>query len=346
MKIIGLDIGGANTDGAFIRIENDRIISSDTFREYFPMWKNNRLLEEFLEKIYDKYSADKICVSMTAELADCYESKEEGVRDISCKVVSVFGKDNVYFVTFDGLKKYDELEKDFVSAAAANWIGTTEIIKHVKSDCVFMDMGSTTTDIIPLKNKKEVATGHNDLERLISGELIYTGMLRTNLATITDYVPIRGRKCRVSSELFGITADTNMVLGNITLEEYKCSAPDGNKKDVLSCKRRIARLICADLNLLDDEEIYSIAEFIEEKQLEQIVNGLNSVISRTNLDTVIISSVSKNNLCLKAAKKVGVNILDLEKFIQPEFIKSLTAFGAIQMFLNRYYPEIIIIHRD
>ena len=52
-----------------------------------------------------------------------------------------------------------------------------------------MDMCTTTTDIIPIINKQNIAK-HTDVERLGSGELVYTGMLRTNIATIVHSIPI------------------------------------------------------------------------------------------------------------------------------------------------------------
>lgn len=335
MKIVGLDIGGANTDCTIIDIENNEIKSMKCHREYFPMWKKKDRLNECLYNLTkDDCDIEVICVSMTAELSDGYESKKEGVKDISEKVVEYFKEKKVYFVTFEGLKTYTELQKNYLSAAAANWIGTTEIIKYIEKDCIFMDMGSTTTDIIPIKNKKEIALGHTDLERLSSGELIYTGMLRTNLATIVHSVPIYDKNTRVSSELFSITADIHRILGNITEKEYTCNTPDGNKKDMISCKRRLARVVCADLDSLEDEEIIKLAEYIESKQINQIYDGLKEVVQRSNIETVAITSIGNGNLCEKVAKKLKLNIISLDQHMSKKSTTVLTSIGAIQMYLD------------
>ena len=280
---------------------------------------------------------------MTAELADGYTSKKEGVLDISHQVIKVFNEKIVYFVTFDGLKTYDELKKNPLSAAAANWIGTAEIIKYIEKDCIFMDIGSTTTDIIPIKNHKEYALGHTDLERLSTGELIYTGMLRTNLTSIVHTVPIHNKNTRVSSELFSITADVHRILGNIEEDEYTCPTPDGNKKDIISCKRRLARLVCADLDSLEDEEIIKLAEYIEKKQIDQIYSGLKEVVERTKIKTVLITSIGHGNLCEKAAKKLNLNIISLDKYMSKKATNVLTAIGAIQMYLDNLNEKIVLI---
>ena len=344
MKILGLDIGGANTDCTIIELKNNEIISMKNDREYFPMWKNNTQLQECLRKLTENDpDIDVICVSMTAELTDGYTSKKEGVLDISHQVIKVFNEKIVYFVTFDGLKTYDELKKNPLSAAAANWIGTAEIIKYIEKNCIFMDIGSTTTDIIPIKNHKEYALGHTDLERLSTGELIYTGMLRTNLTSIVHTVPIHNKNTRVSSELFSITADVHRILGNIEEDEYTCPTPDGNKKDIISCKRRLARLVCADLDSLEDEEIIKLAEYIEKKQIDQIYSGLKEVVERTKIKTVLITSIGHGNLCEKAAKKLTLHIISLDKYMSKKATNVLTAIGAIQMYLDKLNEKIVLI---
>lgn len=347
MKIIGLDIGGANTDYSIIKFDDEyNIITIKNDRKYFPMWKNNKKLSEFLENfIIDDSDIDIVCISMTAELADGYESKIEGVLDISNKVVDVFKKQKVYFVTFDGLKTFNELKKNPLIAAAANWIGTAEIIKYIKKDCIFMDIGSTTTDIIPIKNKKESALGHTDLERLSSGELIYTGMLRTNVAAIVHNVPIFGKKTRVSSEFFTITADVHRILGNIDEDDYTCTTPDGKNKDIVSCKRRLSRLVCGDLNTIDDDEIIKLAKYIEKKQIEQIQEGLNEVVKRTKLKNVVITSIGEGNLCEKAAKKLNLNIISLDEYMSKKATNVLTTLGAIQMYLDTLNKKVILIEK-
>lgn len=346
MKIIGLDIGGANTDCSILEIKNGKVCSLKSYREYFPMWKNNDKLQQCLKKFCENDSdIDIVCVSMTAELADGYESKKEGVLDISQKVMEVFSDKKVYFVTFDGLKTFPELKEKLLSAAAANWVGTCELVKYIGKDCIFMDIGSTTTDIIPIKNFKESAAGHSDLERLSTGELIYTGMLRTNLASIVHTVPIYGKNTRVSSELFTITADVHRILGNIKEEDYTCNTPDGNKKNITSCKRRLARLVCADLDTLKDEQIIKLAEHIEKKQLEQIINGLSEVVNRTNIKTVVIVSIGNGNLCEKAAKYLNLDIISLEDFMSKKVTNVLTSLGAIQMYLDSLDEKIVLLEK-
>lgn len=344
MKIMGLDIGGANIDCAVVEIYENTAKIVETKRKYLPMWIENDKLSDNLKTISKEISeVEIVCVSMTAELADSYLSKIDGVNDVINKVLKVYSDKKVYFVTVEGLKENNELKKNPIIVAAANWIGTVAVIKNIKESCIFMDIGSTTTDIIPIKNKKECALGHNDLERLSSGELVYTGMLRTNLATIVHEVPINNKNTRVSSELFSITGDIYRILNDITEEDYTCSTPDNQGTDLISCKRRLARLVCADLDLLNDDELYELAHYIKEKQICQIYDALSQVHSRTNINTVIVTSIGTGNLCEIAAKRLGLDVLSLENYLTKKASHVLTAIGAIQLYLDEKKNEIKIL---
>ncbi len=129
-----------------------------------------------------------------------------------------------------------------------------------------MDIGSTTTDIIPVLGGIPAA-GATDFERLARSELIYAGALRTNLAALLHTVEAKGFTVRTASELFAITADVYLILGRITPEDYSCDTPDGGGKDPESAARRIARLVCCDLSELDTDDIRSIAMQAYKRQL-------------------------------------------------------------------------------
>ena len=133
-------------------------------------------------------------------------------------------------------------------------------------DALLIDVGSTTADVIPIAGGRVAATGRNDLERLLAGELVYTGVLRTNLAAIAPRVPVRGGWCPVSSEYFAISADVHLVLGHLAPEAYDCPTPDGRPATVEFARERIARLVCADAEQLDGDEIDAIAAFLHGEQ--------------------------------------------------------------------------------
>ncbi len=172
-KIIGLDIGGANT----------KIASFDgtlTELHYLPLWKNTRL-PEILKEIAERLQPEKVAVVMTGELADCFKNKEEGIRFIKDSVDSAFGFSKVSYI--NNMGRFQSGTDSLRDLAAANWAASARLIGAEIGDCIFVDVGSTTSDIIPIISGEHKA-GLTDFERLKRSELVYSGILRTNLAAI------------------------------------------------------------------------------------------------------------------------------------------------------------------
>jgi probable H4MPT-linked C1 transfer pathway protein len=161
--------------------------------------------------------------------------------------------------------------------AAANWVATALSVAEAHPNALLIDVGSTTADIIAIADGRVAATGHNDLERLLAGELVYTGVLRTNLAAIAPRVPVRGAWCPVASECFAISADVHLVLGRLAPEAYDCPTPDGRPPTLEFARERIARLVCADVEQLEPGEIDAIAAYLADEQLRQIEDAARRV---------------------------------------------------------------------
>ena len=166
------------------------------------MWQENERLSTVLWELLSDHinEIDAVGVCMTAELVDAYQTKREGVMDIAGKVKETFNLP-LGFIGSDGVMSYQELLGNPHKVAAANWVATSRLAGTMESECIMIDTGSTTTDIIPIKDGKECSLGRSDLERLGTGELVYSGTLRTNVAALVDKVPLDGSWYRVASEL-------------------------------------------------------------------------------------------------------------------------------------------------
>lgn len=338
MKIAGFDIGGANTDLAIIEYDDKGNMKNiETDFEYLPMWYKNEELGETLKRLIENIcpinEIDAIGISMTAELVDAYETKKEGVLDIANKCINEFNIP-IGFVGINGMLTAEEIKKTPLDVAAANWIATSEIAAIMEKNCIFIDTGSTTTDIIPIKNGKECAIGRSDFERLSTGELVYTGTLRTNIASFIDYVPFDGSQYRVASELFAITADVYNILGLIFEDDYVCDTCDGQGKSKIESMRRISRVLCADLEILDEEDIINICEFIHQAQITQIANALDEVSSRENIDLVITTGLGKDILCSEAALSLNLRVKPMDSLLSDEECVVAPAIGTAIMMRN------------
>ena len=230
----------------------------------FEIWRDRDGLAAVLRELGP---ADAVAITMTAELSDAFRTKREGVAFVLDAVEEVFGDARV-LTTAGELISLEAARARPWDVAAANWIATALAVADEHPDALLIDVGSTTADVIPIVAGQVAASGKNDLERLLAGELVYTGVLRTNLAAIAPRVPVRGGWCPVASELFAISADVHLVLGH--LETYDCPTPDGRPATAEFARERIARLVCSDVEQLEAAEIDAIAAFLHGEQVRQI----------------------------------------------------------------------------
>ena len=338
MKVAGFDIGGANTDLAVIDFDGDEIKNIEVDFAYLPMWSNNddlsKVLVELIENICPVDEIDAVGISMTAELVDAYDTKKDGVLDVVAKCEQTFDCPIAY-VGIDGMMSNEEIEKTPLKAAAANWIATAQIATLISDDCIFIDTGSTTTDIIPIKGGNECAIGKSDFDRSATGELVYTGTLRTNLASFLDNVELNGKKYRVASELFAQTADVYTVLDLIGEDDYICDTFDGESKSKIDCAKRIARVVCADLEMLSMGEIVEMCKFIHQKQIEQIADGLKQVHETQNLDLIVTTGLGKDILDKKAAELLGLEVKSMGDILSDDECTVAPAVGTAVM-MNKF----------
>lgn len=340
MKIAGFDIGGANTDLAVVDFKEGNINEITTDFEYLPMWQEKeRLSNVLLELLGDQMDEiEAVGVCMTAELVDAYQTKREGVLDIARKVKDTFNLPTG-FIGSDGVISYEELLNKPLNVAAANWVATSRLAGVIEPDCVMIDTGSTTTDIIPIKEGKECSKGRSDLERLGTGELVYTGTLRTNVAALVDKVPLNDSWYRVASEMFAITADIHLVLGNIPEEYYSCHTPDGTGKSVEDCMRRIARVVCSDLDVLTPGDIKSLAEFIHLKQAESVSQALLEVSKRNNISKVVTTGLGMEIIGKKASELAGIPSVGMDQLLSKEECVVAPAVGTA-ILMEEYLKKI------
>ena len=110
-------------------------------------------------------------------------------------------------------------------------------------DALFIDIGSTTTDLIPVVAGRVAAVGYSDAERLAAGELIYTGMTRSFVMSLASRAPFRGAWTPLMNEYFASSADVHRILGDLPDGADKMATADGREKTVEASRARLARMI-------------------------------------------------------------------------------------------------------
>jgi probable H4MPT-linked C1 transfer pathway protein len=303
--VIGLDIGGANTKAAVVDgDERVKIVS-----EPFEVWRDPDAMAEVIAAVVARLGVDDapVALTTTAELVDVFASKRDGVLHVLDAAQRALPGRRLRVITTAGeLIGLDGARAAPLRCAAANWMATALLVARSLPDAILLDCGSTTTDLIPIAGGSVVATGRTDLERLLAGELLYTGVLRTNVAAVVPEVPIGGRACPVSSELFAITADAHLLRGNLTPGQCTCTFPDGRGASPGEVRSRLARVVCADPEQLGDGDLEGIAAAVEEAQIAAIADALGRVAARLSPGAPVLAVGLGRFLARAAAARCGI----------------------------------------
>ncbi len=154
VDVIGYDVGGANTKAAYIRVRDGKCFNARVAVEYFPVWKHPEELADVLLKLKHQLcecKIDGIGVTMTAELSDAYQTKREGVNHILGCFMQTFTNVPIYVLNTEGrLEPIEVALREPLGVAAANWAATGWLVAQQLKNCVVVDVGSTSTSIIPI----------------------------------------------------------------------------------------------------------------------------------------------------------------------------------------------------
>ncbi|MBA3407446.1 MAG: H4MPT-linked C1 transfer pathway protein [Solirubrobacterales bacterium] len=307
--VIGLDIGGVNTKAVWRDGDSVRTVLRpyDVVREREAL---TTVVRDVVAALAGE-PADLIALTMTAELSDEFRTKREGVGFVLDAVEAAVPGRVLAFTTAGELVSLAEARARPLDVAAANWVASALAVGALHPDALMLDVGSTTADVIPIAAGRVAAAGRNDLDRLLAGELVYTGALRTNLAAIAPRVPIRGRWCPVASELFAISADVHLILGHLAPEAYTCPTPDGRAASVEYARERVARLVCADVEQLGPGEVERIAAYLHAEQVRQIEVAARQVGTRFAGAPPVVTLGVGAFLARAAAERLGRPVVEM-----------------------------------
>jgi probable H4MPT-linked C1 transfer pathway protein len=303
--VIGLDVGGANTKAAVVDGDGPvRIVS-----EPFEVWRKPDGLSAVIAGVVERLApgGGPVALTTTAELVDVFASRRSGVLHVLDAAGRALPGRRVRVMTTAGeLISLERARAAPLACAAANWVATAMLVARSLPDAILVDCGGTTTDVIPIAGGEVAAEGRTDVERLLAGELVYTGALRTNVAAVVSHVPIGGRPCPVSSELFAIAADAYLLRGNLTPEQCTCTFPDGRGTAPAEVRARLARVVCADPEQLADGDLEAIAGAVEEAQVAALAAALARVAGRVGAGVPVIAVGVGAFLAQAAAARCGL----------------------------------------
>jgi len=315
--VFGWDIGGVNTKVA--RATGTRVAATRVVP--YEIQRDPAALAPLLDRLARELGAqpgDAHAVTMTAELSQLFRTKREGVAFVLEAVTQAFPDGLVRVYAVDGRwRTPDEARRDPLAVAAANWAATARLVARSFPDCILIDVGSTTTDIIPVVEGAPAAIGRTDPERLCEGELIYTGALRTPAEAIASSVPFRGRPSGVSAEAFALAGDVHLWRGQLTPAEYSVPTPDGRPATRALAGERLARVVCADREMLDDAAIGAIADALCDAQVTRIAEAVTRVCRRHAALALAVVTGLGDFLAREAARRAALTVTHLSTSLGP-----------------------------
>lgn len=303
-KIIGWDIGGAHVKAA--RIGAGRVI--EVRQVPCPLWQGAHLLGPVLESLRAAFGpADIQAVTMTAELVDIFPNRREGVLAVTDALVRAWpGETLRVYAGRHGFVAPSEVASLTTDIASANWHASAALAARF-GDGLFVDIGSTTTDIVPLLNGTVHARGTTDGDRLMCGELVYTGMIRGYIMALGSRAPFAGAWTAIANEYFATAADVHRMLGTLEEKSDQMDTADGGPKTIAASRARLARMIGRDSVDAGDAEWQALAVWFAELQLRQVHDGALLVLSGAGLppDAPVIAAGVGASIVHRLADRLG-----------------------------------------
>jgi probable H4MPT-linked C1 transfer pathway protein len=309
--VVGWDIGGVNTKTA--RVTDGTVLSVRSLP--FELQHDPGALVSVLRRLAAETGAsstDGHAVTMTAELSQMFRSKRDGVRFVLDAVEAAFPGATIRVYAVDGrFFPVGEAVAAPLLVAAANWAATARVVARSVRDALLIDIGTTSTDIIPIVGGEVAALGWTDPDRLASGELVYSGAVRTPVEALALSVPFRGGEAGLSAEGFALSGDVHVWRGDLLPADYTAPTPDRRPATRQFAGERLARAICADREMLDESAVTAIAGGLATAQIGTIAAAIAKVCARhSSLQTAVVTGLGAF-IADRAARQAGLNVLSL-----------------------------------
>lgn len=293
--VIGWDVGGAHLKAVRLDAAGavERVVQVPC-----PLWQGLGHLDTALRQVLTHlHPASLHAVTMTGEMADLFPNRREGV---ACLVAALRQRlpdvQLRFYAGAEGFVDADCAAAAWQQIASANWRASAAVVAAQVSAASFIDIGSTTTDVLVVLDGKVVARGGGDAERLVSGELVYTGVVRTPVMALADRVPFADEWVPVMAEQFATAADVHRLTGRLSEGADQHPAADGAEKTVAGSARRLARMIGRDVESAPLESWRRLAQWLAEAQMRRIGDAWARLRSRDGLPNgapVIVAGVGR-----------------------------------------------------
>ncbi len=278
---VGWDVGGAHVKSVQINASSKQVVSVQQLA--CPLWKGLDYLKQTLNQLRPESNQDVVhLVTMTGELVDLFESRSHGIQSIINTLTEQLAPDLVYiFAAKYGYLKLDQIQRIHEKwIASTNWMASVMWLAENQSNGLFVDIGSTTTDVLLFAGHRLQAEGVTDFERLQSDELVYTGIIRTAVMAVAQTAYFKGRKTGLMAEYFATMADVYRLTGELNESHDLAETADGAEKSIEASARRLSRMTGYEFNANEMDLWHGFAKQLRSMQKQQIKQACIRQLSR------------------------------------------------------------------
>lgn len=309
--VIGWDLGGAHLKAARLDASG-RVL--DVVQVACPLWQGLQHLHSAVNVANRALgSAPRHAVTMTGEMVDLFATRGEGVSNLVAAIAErLAGQDVCFYAGERGFLDAAAAIRDPAAVASANWMATAALVAARQPSAFLIDIGSTTTDLVPVHAGRVRARGHDDASRLVTGELVYTGVVRTPVMALVRRVPFAGVWNPLMAEYFATMADVYRLLERLPEGADQHPAADGGEKTVEASARRLARMLGRDIDAASLADWHGLAEWLAGVQLRRIGHTVAQLWSREQLpdDAPVVAAGVGRFLVADLAARHGRRCMD------------------------------------
>lgn len=330
--VAGWDIGGAHVKLAIVArgaADDPReleLIAADQWA--CPLWQGLDQLHAVLAEAHARWpqlAQARHAVTMTGEMVDLFEHREAGVLMLAELLSAELGEELVFWAGGAEAGRWcdaDALRARWAAVASANWAATATLAAQrlaalAVPQAVLVDIGSTTTDMIALRDGAPLVQGRSDAGRLVTGELLYQGVVRTPLCALAPRIAHQGRLMNVMNEFFATTADVHRLLGSLDPQHDQQPAADGGAKDLPATRRRLARMVGLDARDAGDDDWLALAAAWREAQLATLRENFERVCAAAGIaaDAPIVAAGCGDFMAVALASASGRRAIRFDSLV-------------------------------
>lgn len=278
--VFGWDVGGAHVKVSMTDASGAVLL--DVAQWACPLWQGLDHLAHAIERVFARWPAAqrddaRHAVTMTGEMVDLFADREEGVRAIVGALLQRLGPALRFYAGDAGWLDPNACVRAWRSVASANWHASAHWVATRVPNALFVDIGSTTTDIVAIVDGRVATRAASDAERLASGELVYHGVVRTPLCALAQRIEFGGSRVNVMNEWFATTADVYRLTRELAPHYDQHPSADHGPKTLDASRARIARMIGRDARDASAQAWDAFALCWRERQVRAIGENLARV---------------------------------------------------------------------